>query len=167
MTLDSADGNVIDPVPAEARSFQGQRAGVVSRTLAGVIDGAVVVAVLVGTYAAWFAVLFMLNPSSFSAPAVNPFASLVAAAVVSFLYLTALWAGTGQTYGDHMMGLRVVNFRGRRLRLVGAALRAAFCLGFPIGLYWCAVSRENRSVQDIVLRTSVIYDWHPHRSKPL
>jgi hypothetical protein len=30
---------------------------------------------------------------------------------------------------------------------------------FPIGLLWVAVSRENRSAQDLALRTSVIYDW--------
>jgi len=166
MTLNSPDGPVVDPVPAEARSYQGQRAGVVSRTVAAGIDVAVVVAVLAATYAGWFAVLFLLNPTSFSPPAANPFVSLLAAAAVLFLYLTAFWAGTGQTYGGHVMGLRVVNFRGRRPRLAGAALRAAFCVVFPIGLFWCAVSRENRSVQDIVLRTSVIYDWHPHRSPP-
>ena len=28
-----------------------------------------------------------------------------------------------------------------------------------IGLVWCAISRENRSLQDIVLRTSVVHDW--------
>ena len=28
-----------------------------------------------------------------------------------------------------------------------------------IGLLWVALSRENRSVQDLVLRTSVVYDW--------
>ncbi len=38
-------------------------------------------------------------------------------------------------------------------------LRAGFCVVFPIGLFWCAVSRENRSVQDVVLRSSVIHDW--------
>jgi hypothetical protein len=30
---------------------------------------------------------------------------------------------------------------------------------FPILLLWVAVSRQNRSVQDLVLRTSVVYDW--------
>jgi hypothetical protein len=30
---------------------------------------------------------------------------------------------------------------------------------FPIGILWVAMSHENRSVQDVVLRTSVIYDW--------
>jgi len=30
---------------------------------------------------------------------------------------------------------------------------------FPIGVLWVAVSRTNKSVQDILVRTSVIYDW--------
>jgi hypothetical protein len=33
---------------------------------------------------------------------------------------------------------------------------------FPIGLLWCAVSTSRRSLQDIVVRTSVIYDWQAH-----
>jgi hypothetical protein len=41
----------------------------------------------------------------------------------------------------------------------GAALRSAFCVLFPIGLFWVAVSGANRSVQDVVLRSSVVYDW--------
>ena len=42
-----------------------------------------------------------------------------------------------------------------------ALLRAALCVGFPIGLLWCAVSPSRRSLQDAVLRTSVVYDWRP------
>ena len=59
------------------------------------------------------------------------------------------------------MGLRVVNSRGRRLNPLIALARAVFCAFFPIGLFWCAVSRKRRSVQDLVLRTSVVYDWNP------
>ena len=54
-----------------------------------------------------------------------------------------------------------MSFRGRKLRVVGAFVRAVFCTAFPIGLLWCAVSPANRSVQDVVLRTSVVYDWTP------
>ena len=32
---------------------------------------------------------------------------------------------------------------------------------FPIGLFWCVVSPERRSVQDVVLWTRVVYDWMP------
>lgn len=38
-------------------------------------------------------------------------------------------------------------------------MRALACALFPIGVLWVAVSRENWSLQDVVLRTSVIYDW--------
>jgi hypothetical protein len=32
------------------------------------------------------------------------------------------------------------------------------CTLFPIGLVWVLVSGENRSVQDLLLRTSALYD---------
>ena len=70
-----------------------------------------------------------------------------------------LFRSTGRTYGDHLLGLRVVGHEGDRMRAAGAGLRAIFCLLVPVGLLWCAVDRSNRSVQDLVLRTSVVYDW--------
>jgi hypothetical protein len=30
---------------------------------------------------------------------------------------------------------------------------------FPIGLFWVVINRHRRSIQDIVLRTEVVYDW--------
>jgi hypothetical protein len=36
----------------------------------------------------------------------------------------------------------------------------------PIGLYWAVLSPTNRSIQDAVLRTSVIYDWSTRRQAP-
>lgn len=155
----------VNAVPVEARVYQGQRAGVVSRTIAATIDFVVAVAFVGGCYVAWAAVVFLLNPTGFSMPAVRPIWFLFAGGAFLFLYFTASWATNGQTYGAHVMGLRVVNFRGKRLRPIGAALRAAFCVGLPIGLFWCAVSRQNRSVQDVALRTSVIYDWQPRRGR--
>ncbi len=34
------------------------------------------------------------------------------------------------------------------------------CVLFPLGLFWSAISRRNASLQDLLVRTSVIYDWH-------
>jgi uncharacterized RDD family membrane protein YckC len=164
MSAEQPDHPVIDPIPVEARRFQGQRAGVVTRTIASAVDFAVVVAILSGAYVGVVALRFVLDPTRLSFPSVEPIVMLIAYSVVLFLYLTIFWATTGRTYGGHVMGLRVVNFRGVRVHLAGAILRAAFCTVFPIGLFWCAVSRQNRSVQDVVLRTSVIYDWRPHRN---
>ena len=148
-------------MPVEARAFQGQRAGSrhpdarqqpwTSRwpsrwSRAG--------------YLTWCAYLFVVDARGFELPAADlPVPAQPAGTVVLFGYFTTAWATTGRTYGNHLMGLRVVNYRGERMRWAGAAVRAAFCLAFPIGLFWAVVSPTNSSVQDTVLRTSVIYDW--------
>ena len=59
------------------------------------------------------------------------------------------------------MGLRVVDRQGRSPRLTRSLLRAVFCVLFPLGLLWCGVVRSRKSVQDLVLGTSVVYDWMP------
>ena len=149
----------VDPVPREARGIQGQRAGIVTRTAANSVDFAVVACVLVAGYLAWFAARFLIHPAHFSAPRPPFGAVLVCGGVVLFGYFTASWATTGRTYGDHLLGLRVVDARGDRLRWRAAVSRAALCVVFPIGLYWSVVSPTSRSVQDTLLRTSVVYDW--------
>jgi uncharacterized RDD family membrane protein YckC len=64
------------------------------------------------------------------------------------------------------MGLRVVDRHGRSPRVTRALLRATFCVFFPLGLLWCCVGRARKSVQDIVLGTTVVYDWMPeHRPR--
>jgi uncharacterized RDD family membrane protein YckC len=156
----------VDAVPHEARPFQGQRAGVVTRTAANVLDFLLAAGVVAGAYAAWCAVTFLLNPTKFSFPTVSFFILLICAGAVLFTYFTVSWATTGRTFGDHQLGLRVVNPRGEQLRWPGAVIRAAFCVLLPIGLYWAVVSPTNRSVQDAVLRTSVIYDWTVRRRPP-
>ena len=40
-----------------------------------------------------------------------------------------------------------------------AVARAVLCLLFPIGLLWVVVSRRNASVQDLLVRSAVAYDW--------
>ena len=149
----------VDAVPREARGIQGLHAGIVTRTAANTVDFIVLVCVLAAGYAAWFATRFLLDPARFSAPKPPLGAVLVCGGVVLFGYFTSSWATTGRTYGDHLLGLRVVNARGERLRWRGALARAALCVAFPIGLFWAVVSPTSRSVQDTLLRTAVVYDW--------
>ena len=146
-------------VPREVRRYQGRRAGVVSRLLANTVDFVVVVLVVAAGYGCVSAALFLWSPSDFRFPQTNRGVLLVAGAVVLFLYLALSWFTTGRTYGDHLLGLRVVDRRGERLHLSTAAARSALCVVFPIGVLYALVSRANRSVQDVLLRTSVIYDW--------
>jgi len=148
-------------LPEGAREHQGHRAGVVTRTLAMGVDIAVVVGFLVGCWVGWAAVRFLVSPEKFTWPAPSWIVVVTAFDVVAVLYLTIAWATSGRTVGGLVLGVRVVNFRGRRMRPSGALLRALFCVFFPIGLFWVAVSRSNRSVQDVVLRTSAVYDWSP------
>jgi uncharacterized RDD family membrane protein YckC len=129
--------------------------------VAAAIDGIVVIGALLGVYAGFAVVLFMVDPRNFELPDVGLFVTGLAAFAGLVVYLTVFWWVSGRTYGCLVMGLRVVGRRGNRLGLLGALLRALFCAAFPIGLLVVALSRENRSVQDMVLQTSVIYDWQP------
>jgi len=148
-------------LPREARAYQGQRAGVVSRVLADAVDLAVVAGIIGAGYLATSAVLFLWAPVRFHFPTLDRTWLLTAGGAVLFVYLSVSWVMTGRTWGDLLLGLRVVNFRGEPLGVVGAVLRAALCVVFPIGILYVAVSRANRSVADLVLRTSVLYDWGP------
>jgi uncharacterized RDD family membrane protein YckC len=158
MTVES--GGRVSPVPHDARPYQGQAAGVVTRLAAAVLDALVVGVVLLGGYFGLAGVLFLLDPRGFSFPRMGPFFSVAAGLAVAYVYLTVFWTFSGRTYGYLVMGLRVVRGSGR-LGLVGAAARACLVLLLPIGVFWVPVGRGNRSLQDLALGTRVIYDWQP------
>ena len=146
-------------VPTAARSVQGHRAGIVTRTLAASVDAAVGVAAVALGYAGAVAAYFVLSPRGFSFP--DPGFGLLFACFLGFLvcYFTLAWATTGRTYGARLLGLRVVNSRGGRVRPLIALGRALLCVFVPVVLFWVIISRENRSAADVLLRTSVVYDW--------
>jgi uncharacterized RDD family membrane protein YckC len=146
-------------VPKEARSFQGRRAGLVSRLLAGLVDGLVLGALLAGGYCAWAATVFLWHPAGFSFPAPSRLLVLGVGYAAVIAYLTLCWLISGRTYGDQVLGLRILARGGHALRPLTALARAVFCALVPLGLLWTAVSRENRSLADLLLRTSVVYDW--------
>jgi uncharacterized RDD family membrane protein YckC len=153
--------------PSEAVAHQGRSAGLVSRAIAAGIDVLVVGLVLLAGYGAICGVTFLLKPRSFTFPTWSVLVNLTTAFVLLTAYLSVCWAVSGRTYGCAVMGLRVVDRRGANPRLLVAVARAVFYALVPIGLLLCAVSARNRSLQDLVTRTSVIYDWqnlHPPRT---
>ena len=150
----------VSPIPHAARPYQGRRAGLISRTLAALVDLAVVVGAFWLGYAAVSVALFAVEPSDFHFPDVTLGGWIATEYVLAVVYLTLGWSTSGRTVGALVMGLRVLNSSGGPMRPVGALLRALFCVTFPLGLLWILVSAENRSLQDLVLRTSVVYDWH-------
>lgn len=146
-------------IPAAARPAQGQRAGLVTRAAASLIDLGIVIASAAGLWlAAWVAVLTLWPSDRAPDLKIGPFIAF------GFLLLWVLWAvswaTSGRSPGGAIMGIRVVSGRGERLHAGPATLRAITCQLLPIGLLWILLSRENRSLQDVFFRTNVIYYWH-------
>jgi len=152
-------------VPLEARPYQGTAAGIATRLAANSIDALVVGMALVGAYAGVAAFEFVVAPRDFRLPDPSLLWFVLGFFALLVVYLTVAWWVSGRTIGDHVMGIRVVTGKRSRLRFARAFARAALCAGFPVGLLWCAVNRKRRALHDLVLRTSVVYDWLP-RPRP-
>ena len=134
-------------------------AGIVTRFLAAIVDGVVIVVLIAFGYGGWIFFRLILAPRRFTWPSSNVWFSLTAFLVVAAIYLSFFWANSGRTVGDALLGIRVVSSGRRLLRWTVCILRAVFCVLFPIGLFWSIVDRKRRSVQDLLLRTTVVYDW--------
>jgi len=147
-------------VPKDARAYHGRAAGIVSRGLAGCIDLGVLFAMMVTVYVGWAALLFAINPPAFRPPVVPHPLVVIGGGILLVGYLTVSWITTGRTYGDHVLGLRVLDRHGRLPHLGLALARAVLCTVFLLGVLWVVFSSHRRSIQDVLLRTSVVYDWH-------
>ena len=156
----------ISTVPPAARPLQGEPAGLVSRVLAGTADFCVVVVVMAGCYLGVAALRFLWNSRTFTFPTAPFGVLLLLGSGVLVVYLAGAWVVTGRTYGDQLLGLRVVGPGGRRPRPAGALVRAVLYVLFPIGLFWVAVSRDCSSAQDLLLRYAVVYDWTQGTPEP-
>lgn len=152
----------ISTVPVAARAFQGRRAGVVTRCLAAAVDVAVVAALLGLAYLGLTALVFMWNTRDPHLPDIPRLVVILAYFWFAVGYLTTMWTASGRTLGNQLLGLRVTDGRGDRLRLVRSFPRALLCAALPIGLLLCAVTRSKSSLADLLLRTRVIYDWSAH-----
>jgi uncharacterized RDD family membrane protein YckC len=146
-------------LPVKAQGVQGARAGAASRGAANIIDALVLFVGFIGLYLGVAAVKFLWRPRTFTFPAPSWNVITIIVCGVTALYFAVAWMTTGRTYGDRVLGLRVVNRVGARVHALTALLRAAACVIVPIGLLWVAVDRNSRSLQDLIFRTSVIYDW--------
>lgn len=142
-------------------------AGIVTRLLAACIDVVAVLLMMVALYLGLAGLRFVWSPTAFTWPAPSLPQSILFASVLAFGYLATAWATTGRTYGASVLGLRVLSRDHRVLGWVRAGLRAATCVVFPAGLLWTVVSRRRYSLQDLLVRSVVVYDWYHHgRSDP-
>lgn len=134
-------------------------AGIVTRMLVAVIDAGVIGLVAGSLYLGLSGLVFMLRPGSFAWPQPDLIITLPLLFALTTIYLTLGWATTGRSYGAGLIGVRVLSNRRELLGWSRAAVRAVLCAVFPFGLLWAAVSPHRRSVQDALLRSTVIYDW--------
>ncbi|MBX7431029.1 RDD family protein [Mycobacterium sp. Y57] len=138
------------PDPARA-------AGIVSRSVAAVIDLCVVGVLLGMMYVGLLLALLAVRPGAFQLPAMDLVFSGAVVFGAAVTYLAACWSVSGCTAGAVVMGLQVVGRGGSRLKPHIALLRGVGYVVFPIGLAWVAVDPRRRSLQDIVLGTRVVY----------
>jgi uncharacterized RDD family membrane protein YckC len=144
--------------PTRRELALGRPAGAVTRAAANAVDVALVLVALTLGYAGWAGFRLLLAPTSYRLSAPEFEWIVVAVGIGLVVYWTVTWAGPGRTHGDQLMGLRVVTRGGAPLHPLHAAARAVLCVLFLPGLFWVLVSRRNRSVQDVLLRTAVVYE---------
>lgn len=142
---------------AHAVQDRDKTAGIVSRGIAAFLDLLIVWMILGACYAGLSLLKFALTVSEFHFLHVDILFTTTGFVVTSVLYLAACWGVSGRTPGSVVMGLRVVDSMGGRVRPLVAVLRAVLCTVFAIGLVWVVVDRRRRSVADILLRTRVVY----------
>jgi len=134
-------------------------AGLVSRSVALVLDGLVVtlLVLIVATLpeAAWSS----LSPRT--VPRWLDGATSVIAIAVPLLYFAALWAMTGQTAGGLAAGTVVEHRDGHRLSFPHALARAVIGLAFAplwvVGMLFIVASSERRAWHDLLTHTDVRY----------
>lgn len=142
----------------EIHDRQGTRAGIVSRALADAID--LVAMILIGLIVLLaVSAIYGLFTSTVEFVSFPQESRSTLATVLFIAYLGYGWGLEGRTLGKTVMGLRVVRDDGSDLSPGWGLLRAALYLFFLPGFLWSAVSGRNASLQDLVLGTSVVYDW--------
>ncbi|MEB8337169.1 RDD family protein [Streptomyces endophyticus] len=144
--------------PDSRRVRRSRTAGIVSRGLAALVDALVLALVaLVVQVGAGCARLMVVGPP-FQMPDVPNWVAGPVGWGFAVCYLGGSWAVVGATPGARLMGVRVTDRAGRRLRTVRALVRAALSVSFPLGLLWIPFSRRRAALQDLVVRSTVSYD---------
>ena len=146
-------------VETEAPLPPARYAGLVTRTLAFAVDVAIVNVV------GWFVALIVTLCVSFIGVPDEVAAVLIAIGSIIALcwtvgYFAFFWSTTGQTPGNRLMGIRVIDARTLLPPRPRRAVRRYFCLilaaiPFCIGILWLLVDDRRRGWHDKLARTVV------------
>lgn len=88
---------------------------------------------------------------------------VAAAALAPSLYFIVLWWLAGQTIGDGIVGVRVMQTTGHGLSLLRAALRLlgylVCILSLGLGFLWVLIDTRRQGWHDKLANTVVVYAW--------
>lgn len=149
-----------------AQALQGRRAGIASRALAGAIDVGIAFLLYTAIVAVANLAWNLFTSNDITIPTPPAWLTALGAFWVLVLYWALGWGSTGRTIGKQVMGLRVVRADATPVRPRVAFGRAILCAVFYPGLLLALVHRRNLSLQDLVCRTVVVYDWIPESGRP-
>ena len=140
-------------------------AGLATRTVAFAVDAAIINLVAWGV-----AAVVALGLSLLKVPddVVTVMAVIGAVIAVGWAisYFAYFWSATGQTPGDRLLGIQVVQAGGGEPPHLGRAVVRVLCLplaAIPLcaGFLMILVDRRRRALQDVVVGTVVIYVREP------
>jgi uncharacterized RDD family membrane protein YckC len=144
------------------REVTGHYAGPVGRTLAYALDGVVITLVYAGAGATfdWLASTF-LDEARFGD--LNPWISAAIFTTWAFVYFFGSLAVAGHTFGQALVGMRVVSRDGSTLPVLSALVRTVATpfsfLFFGLGLVGVVIGREHRALHDVAGRSAVVLDF--------
>lgn len=94
---------------------------------------------------------------------------VVTAALLPGLYFIVLWWLAGQTIGDGIVGVRVMQTTGHGLSLWRAALRLfgylVCIISLGMGFLWVLVDNRRQGWHDKIANTVVVYAWEARQDE--
>lgn len=153
----SVADETIGRVPAATKRHR--PAGIVTRLLGAAVDAGMVALLALLLHVGIAGVRFLLWPASFRWLRPPTPVSVAVVVAVAVLYLAIGWATTGRSVGGSVLGYRVLSRHRSLLGWPRALARAALYVVFPVGLVLAAIGPRS-SLQDLLLRSTVVYDWH-------
>ena len=159
--------NTVHVVPPEARGFQGDPAGIASRVLANSVDLAITIASLFAIYGVVAAGLFLRRGARFRFPTADVRSRVHRRGADPHRVLRPDLDGERPDLRRPSAGDPASAPTTASCSSVGVAtIRAVLCVLFPLLLFWAVVDRRRRSVQDLIVRTAVVYDWKVRADPP-
>lgn len=130
-------------------------AGIISRTVAYVLDAVIVGIVAFSLTAGTRLVVTVIG---FNGVLTRTSQTVLLAALPLLLaaYDVVFWGLTGRTPGMALVGVRVTGTAGRPVSWLSASIRAVVLAYVPIVALWCLVDRRHQGIHDKLARTVVV-----------